>query len=78
MQIPERILEEVEQIAPMLGDKDDWMTVKKLLLLSLPPKLRTNFSTRDPKTKKQSLNDFELALIDEYEKRTGVRLELKQ
>lgn len=76
--IPDRILTEMTELSEYLGDCDDWMTVKKLLLLSIPSDLRRLFSTRDEKTKKQSLNDFEKALIDEYQGMTGICLELKR
>ena len=53
---------------------ENWMELKKLLLVSLPPKERTKFSRRDSKTKKQMLNDFEQNLIDNYYSRTGMKL----
>tara|TARA_B100000519_G_C14201132_1_gene417966 strand:- start:815 stop:1042 length:228 start_codon:yes stop_codon:yes gene_type:complete len=53
---------------------ETWMELKKLMLVSLPPKDRSNFSRRDPKTKKQQLNDFERKLIDNYCSRTGTML----
>ena len=78
MEIPERVINEVRDAAPVMGDNDDWMVLKKFLLLQLPPKMRTLFSTRHPKTKKQSLNEFEEALIAFYEELTGVKLSIKQ
>jgi hypothetical protein len=78
MEMPTRIAKEIEDLAEILGDSDDWMALKRLLLLQLPPKLRTNFSTRDPKTKEQSLNIFEREIIKYYKKLTGVQLVLKQ
>lgn len=77
MNIPDRILDEMTEIATYLDDCDDWMVLKKLLLRSIPSELRRLFSTRDPVTKKQSLNAFEVKIIEEYYKRTGVTLELK-
>ncbi len=53
---------------------ETWMELKKLMLVSLPPKDRSNFSRRDPKTKKQQLNDFERKLLDNYYSRTGTTL----
>tara|TARA_B100000683_G_scaffold265084_1_gene295568 strand:- start:1048 stop:1293 length:246 start_codon:yes stop_codon:yes gene_type:complete len=53
---------------------DEWMDLKKLLLRALPPSARSNFSVRDPKTKKQNLNEFELRLIDNYYSKTGKKL----
>ena len=76
MDIPNRVLEELTLIATVAGNENNWISIKKQLLLSLPPKLRKLFSTRDAKTKRQSLNIFENHLIDMYEKMTGIRLEL--
>ena len=76
MNIPNRVLEELTLIATVAGNENNWISIKKQLLLSLPPKLRKLFSTRDAKTKKQSLNLFENHIIDVYEKMTGIRLEL--
>lgn len=77
MKIPKRILNELSLIAGAAGSDDDWMLIKKQLLLSIPSPMRTFFSTRDPKTKAQSLNMFEHCIIDEYDNLTGVRLRLK-
>ena len=77
MYVPQRILEELATIAAYSVKDDDWMLIKKQLLLSLPPALRKNFSTRHPKTKKQSINEFEVSVIDIYEGMTGIRLRLK-
>ena len=50
---------------------DDWLSMKKYLLRSLPADVRSHFSTRDPKTKKQNLNEFEIEIIKRYKKLTG-------
>ncbi len=76
MNIPNRVLEELTLIATVAGSENNWISIKKQLLLSLPPKLRKLFSTRDAKTKRQSLNIFENQIIDVYEEMTGIRLEL--
>ena len=76
MEIPKRVTEELTLIAELAGQEEDWMVVKRLLLLSLPSRMRTLFSTRDPKTKCQSLNDFEKQLIEVYNGMTGIRLRL--
>ena len=64
--------------ARILGSDDGWMDFKKILLRSLTSSMRKNFSTRDPKTKKQSLNEFEVKMIDIYLKKTGVLLKLEE
>lgn len=73
----EKIFEIVEQVSEYAGDCDDWVTVKKQILLNLAPKLRKNFSTRDSKTKEQSLNAFEKDLIVYYKEATGIQLVLR-
>tara|TARA_B100000949_G_C13993446_1_gene330157 strand:- start:24 stop:263 length:240 start_codon:yes stop_codon:yes gene_type:complete len=77
MDVPQRILEELAIISAYGMEGNDWMLVKKQLLLSLPSSLRKNFSTRHPQTKKQTVNEFEASLIDIYEGMTGVKLRLK-
>ena len=77
MNVSQKVLEELAIISSYGMKDDDWMIVKKQLLLSLPSSLRKNFSTRHPKTKKQSVNEFEASLIDIYEGMTGIRLRLK-
>jgi hypothetical protein len=75
-EIPEPILEALEEIASYVGETTDWMVVKKQVLLAIAPALRTNFSTRDPKTKKQSFNEFEVRVCDWWENKTGRRLQI--
>ena len=53
-----------------------WLELKKILLLSLPSTERSRFSTRHPETKKQSLNELERKILDNYEKKTGIKLEV--
>ena len=67
----------VKYASRILGESSNWMDFKKLMLVSLPSSKRKNFSTRDSKTKKQSLNEFEKEMIDIYFQETGVLLELE-
>ena len=53
-----------------------WMDLKKILLISLPPSERSRFSTRDPATKLQALNQLEAKIIKDFQKNTGIKLEL--
>lgn len=53
-----------------------WLELKKVLLVSLPSPERQKFSTRDPATKKQSLNNFEKLIVNNYHKKTGIDLEV--
>ena len=71
------IFEQIKFVSSYVGDCDDWVTVKKQVMLNLPPTLRKNFSTRDSKTKEQWLNNFEKELISYYREITGVVLVLR-
>ena len=53
---------------------EEWLDLKKLLLVTLPSPARKNFSVRDAKTKRQCLNDFEHWLIDNYNHQVGTKL----
>ena len=68
----------IDLAARVLGEQDNWMDFKKIMLRTLPPRMRKNFSTRDPVTKKQSLNCFEEEMIDIYFQKTGVKLVLEE
>ena len=71
------IKESFEFVSSYVGDCDDWVTVKKQVLLNIPSNLRKNFSTRDPKTKEQWLNEFEKEMIIYYKQLTGIQLVLR-
>lgn len=75
-EIPNRIIEELKVISLVAEGETSWIIIKKQLLLALPHALRKYFSTRDPKTKKQNINQFEIKLIQFYEDTTGIQLEL--
>ena len=73
----EEIRKKLEELIIEIGevyDGSDWLVVKKYILKFSSPKHRKFFSTRDHKTKKQTLNDFELSLIDFYENKFKTRL----
>ena len=75
--IPERIIEQIDFVASYVSDCDDWVTIKKQILRGIPSILRKNFSTRDPVTKEQRLNQFEKKVINYYEDLTGTSLVLR-
>ena len=77
MTIPDKIVEQINFVASYVDDCDDWVTVKKEVMRGIPSTLRKNFSTRDPKTKEQWLNDFEKQVIAHWEKKTGIQLKLR-
>ena len=75
--IPDKIIEQLETVSSYVGDCDDWVTVKKEIMNGIPSSLRKNFSTRDPKTKEQWLNSFEIGIIETYREMTGIDLILR-
>ena len=76
-QIPKKIASQLIFVASYVGDCDDWVTIKKQILLGIPSPMRKNFSTRDARTKEQSLNNFERELINYYKEITGTTLILR-
>tara|TARA_Y100000310_G_C20454298_1_gene702284 strand:+ start:294 stop:530 length:237 start_codon:yes stop_codon:yes gene_type:complete len=76
MEIPSRIIEEINVMTTHGLLFEEWMDVKKYLLRSLPAEARALFSTRDPRSKKQSLNFFEKNLVEYYQTHTGKNLKL--
>jgi len=75
--IPDRILEQLEFVSSYAEGCDDWVTVKKEVMRGIPSPMRKKFSTRDPSTKEQWLNNFEKELINYYYRSTGIRLVLR-
>jgi hypothetical protein len=75
--IPQRIKDQIQEVVMYVGDCDDWVTIKKEIMKGIPAALRKNFSTRDPKTKEQWLNDFDKMVINYYKEMTGVDLVLR-
>ena len=73
----QEIKQKIEELITEIGevyDGRDWLVVKKYMLKFSSPKYRKFFSTRDHKSKKQTLNKFEISLIDFYENKFGTRL----
>lgn len=70
--LSERVLQGIAFISESLGDCDNWLTVKKRLMLELPVDQRQLFSTRDPYSKKhQPFNQFEKKVRIEWLRLTG-------
>jgi len=55
---------------------DDWLLIKKYILRYSRPETRKNFSTRNSKTKKHTLNKFEIKLINYCESEYNLLLKL--
>ena len=73
----DKILENLNYVSSVLSNCDDWVDVKKMLLLSLPSNLRSYFSVRHNITKEQNTNQLEHDLIQEYKEICGVKLVIR-
>jgi len=76
-EIPIRILSQIAEVAGYAGDCDDWVKIKKEIMKGIPSKLRKNFSTRDPITKEQVPNNFDMLVIEKYENISGIKLKIR-
>lgn len=72
------MIQAINEVQSYAADVTDWIVVKKEILRVLPVEERQHFSTRDPKTKKHTLNDFERLIIDYWKQTTGQSLVLKE
>tara|TARA_B100000212_G_C27355347_1_gene525608 strand:- start:640 stop:891 length:252 start_codon:yes stop_codon:yes gene_type:complete len=73
--------EKIKELILEIGEYykgNDWLLIKKYLLRYLNPEIRKRFSTRDSKTKKHIINDFEKNVIDIYNKIYKVKLVLDE
>jgi hypothetical protein len=55
----------------IIGDECDWIIIKKQMLRTLTPQVRKFFSTRDPITKEQSMNGFDIQIAMLWSKMTN-------
>jgi len=67
------VQEAVRYVARYMGDIDDWVDIKIEIMNNVRPELRRKFSRRDQITREQSPNDFDMAVLDEYERVSGIR-----
>ena len=74
--IPPEIEDMMKQVSEYVAD-NDWIVIKTELVRHLPAAMKTNFSRRDAKTKKQRTNDFERAVARRWEELTGVTVVFK-
>ena len=64
--------EAIEMVSSYVGQTTDWMVIKKELLKTLTPADRMYFSTRDPVTKEQRMNTFEIIIAEKWHQKTGI------
>lgn len=75
MSMNRQILEEaITFVAGYAGNITDWITIKKELLKTLSPADRRYFSTRDPLSKRHSINEFEKIVMEKWQQITGNKL----
>ena len=73
--ISEEIENTILALSSVMDKNDEWLKLKRLLLVSLHPEERSKFSRRDDITKKQPLlNEFEKKVLARYESITGKKI----
>lgn len=70
----DRVNEALGFVARYAKNISDWATLKKELLKYFSPQERKHFSTRDPITKQQSMNQFEEMLARKWSELTGTNV----
>ena len=71
--LDQTVREAISYVAQYMGDNDDWVDIKIEIMNSVRPELRRKFSRRDQVTREQSPNDFDIAVLCEYERVSGIR-----
>jgi hypothetical protein len=66
-----RINAALETFYVYASNVNNWLIVKKNILLMLPSRLRARFSRRDEKTKLQRPNELEYELMQRWANMTG-------
>lgn len=77
MTIPDFLLKRIDDVIGYVGNTTtDYLIVKRQLINNFPSSARSFFSARHFSTKKHVLNHFDRAIMDYWETRTGVKLQL--
>ena len=76
--IDEKIIIGINTVFSYANHIDDWIIIKKELLKTLNPIERKQFSTRDPITKKQTMNSLEDDIALLWESKTGRKVIFKK
>ncbi len=76
--IPNEVREAARFVSGYAASSNDWIVVKKEILKNLRPEFRKLFGLRDPITKKQRINDFDIQVAALWKSITGVGLILTQ
>lgn len=62
----------INTVSSYVGKTNNWVVIKKELLKMFSSQDRMYFSTRDPITKKQSMNEFEKIVAKKWYDKTGI------
>jgi hypothetical protein len=71
-ELDEVTLGAITYVSRYMGDCDDWVDIKIEIMNNLRPELRRRFSRRDQSTREQVPNDFDLAVMREYQRASGI------
>ena len=71
-EIDQTVRDAITYVSQYMGDNDDWVDIKIEIMNSVRPELRRKFSRRDQATREQVPNDFDVAVICEYARVSGI------
>ena len=74
--LPQKILSTLNFISIYAKNETSWNFIKIELVSALPKEFRKHFA--NIQKEKKSINDFELEIIEEYKKLTGITLQYKK
>lgn len=78
IELSDDIIQAVHFVHSYASGETDWLKIKKEILKCVKPSSRTAFSSRHPVTKKQEINQFDVAVATYWEGLSGSVLTLKQ
>lgn len=78
VELHKRIFEAVQQVYEYAPLANDWPFIKQNVRMHMSTQDQTLFSTRDPITKKQNFNEFERVVVNCWENKTGLVVDLSK
>lgn len=71
-EIDQSVKDAIGYVSQYMEGNDDWVDIKIEIMNTVRPELRRKFSRRDQATREQVPNDFDVAVICEYTRVSGV------
>ena len=71
-EIDQAVKDAISYVSQYMEGNDDWVDIKIEIMNTVRPELRRKFSRRDQATREQVPNDFDVAVICEYARVSGI------